>query len=146
MRTLFCYLVIALLSLPAALVDAGGAPLSSDSVIFQAFYWDVPPGGHWYNTIRNRAEDLKSAGFTHFWFPPPTKGAGGGYSMGYDPYDHYDLGQYDQKGTVETRFGSLAELQAAAAACQNVLLDLVANHMVGAEQQSQDPSNHQWYW
>ncbi|MBA7479769.1 hypothetical protein ES707_15205 [subsurface metagenome] len=127
-------------------VVAGGEPLGSGSVVFQAFYWNVPDGGNWYNTIAGKAAELKSAGFTHFWFPPPTKGASGGYSMGYDLYDHYDLGNYDQKGTVETRFGSLAELQAAAAACENVLLDLVANHMDGATELSQDPSDENWYW
>ena len=127
-------------------VFASGAPLNADSVIFQTFYWDVPEGGTWYDTIRENAPALKAAGFSHFWFPPPTKGAGGGYSMGYDLYDNYDLGQYYQKGTTETRFGSLAELQAAAAACENVILDLVANHMVGAEQQSRDSGDHPWYW
>jgi alpha-amylase len=125
---------------------AGGELLGSDSVVFQAFYWDVSQGGNWYNTIASKAAELKTAGFTHFWFPPPTKGASGGYSMGYDLYDHYDLGNYYQKGTVETRFGSLSELQAAAAACENVLLDLVANHMAGAEAQCQDPADGNWYW
>ncbi len=138
------FLVIA--SVTTSSLFAGGEPLGSDSVVFQAFYRDVPGGGTWYDTIRNRAPELKSAGFTHFWFPPPTKGKGGGYSMGYDLYDHYDLGNYDQKGTVETRFGSLTELQAAAAACENVLLDLVANHMMGAEAQCQDPTDGNWYW
>ena len=133
-------------AIPCNFLFAGGDPLDSDSVIFQAFYWDVPLGGIWYDTIRQNAPALKAAGFTHFWFPPPTKGAGGGYSMGYDLYDNYDLGQYDQKGTVETRFGSLAELQAAAAACENVLLDLVANHMDGATEQDQDPGDGNWYW
>jgi alpha-amylase len=125
---------------------AGGDPLNSHSVVFQTFYWDVPAGGTWYNTIKDKAPGLKSAGFTHFWFPPPTKGASGGYSMGYDLYDNYDLGNYNQKGTIETRFGSLSELQAAAAACENVLLDLVANHMMGAEAQCQDPTDGKWYW
>jgi alpha-amylase len=124
---------------------AGGDPLDSNSVVFQTFYWDVPAGGTWYNTIKDKAPGLKSAGFTHFWFPPPTKGASGGYSMGYDLYDNYDLGNYYQKGTVETRFGSLSELQAAAAACGNVLLDLVANHMTGGEQ-CVDQGNGQTYW
>ena len=133
------FLVIAV---AAECLYAGGRPLDSDSVVFQAFYWNVPEGGNWYNTIAGKAAELKSAGFTHFWFPPPTKGASGGYSMGYDLYDHYDLGSYDQKGTVETRFGSLSELQAAAAACENVLLDLVANHMAGAEAQCDDPDGN----
>jgi len=138
--TFALFLVIAAVTTRS--VIAGGQPLGSDSVVFQAFYWNVPEGGNWYNTIAGKAAELKSAGFTHFWFPPPTKGASGGYSMGYDLYDHYDLGNYDQKGTVETRFGSLAELQAAATACENVLLDLVANHMAGAEAQCDDPSGN----
>jgi alpha-amylase len=142
--TITLFLIIATLS--SGNLFAGGEPLGSSSVVFQTFYWDVPAGGNWYNIIRSKAAELKSAGFTHFWFPPPTKGASGGYSMGYDLYDHYDLGNYDQKGTVETRFGSLSELQAAAAACENVLLDLVANHMAGAEAQCQDPTDGKWYW
>ncbi len=139
----FSWILTALVAGP---VFSGGAPLDSDSVVFQAFYWEVPTGGIWYDRITEEAPGVKQAGFTHFWFPPPTKGASGGYSMGYDLYDNYDLGQYNQKGTVETRFGSLAELQRAAAACENVLLDLVANHMVGAEHQTQDPATGQWYW
>ncbi|MHC4741572.1 MAG: hypothetical protein ACYS8Z_06665 [Planctomycetota bacterium] len=142
LTSLFCW---AILLAAGARLHAAGDPLNSNSVIFQAFYWDVPAGGIWYDTIRDEASALKAAGFTHFWFPPPTKGAGGGYSMGYDLYDNYDLGNYDQKGTVETRFGSLAELQAAAEACGNVLLDLVANHMSGAEGWCQDPTDGQWY-
>ncbi|GEM_PF-425673 len=124
---------------------ADGAPLNSNSVVFQTFYRDVPAGGTWYNTIKDKAPGLKSAGFTHFWFPPPTKGASGGYSMGYDLYDNYDLGNYNQKGTTETRFGSLSELRAAAAACGNVLIDLVANHMMGGAQ-CVDPVDGKSYW
>lgn len=139
-------LILTIVLSTSTVLFGGGAPLTSDSVVFQAFYWDVPSGGTWYDTIRNEAAGLRAAGFTHFWFPPPTKGASGGYSMGYDLYDNYDLGSYDQKGTVETRFGSLSELQAAAAACENVLLDLVANHMAGADAQCQDPVDGKWYW
>ena len=78
-------------ALLAGSLYADADPLGPDSVILQTFYWDVPGGGIWYDTIRTNAPELKSAGFTHFWFPPPTKGAGGGYSMGYDLYDNYDL-------------------------------------------------------
>lgn len=141
-----CLLVIAgAFALCGQIVLAGGAPLAPDSIMFQTFYWDVPGGGTWYDTIAAAAPALKEAGFTHFWFPPPTKAMGGANSMGYDLYDNYDLGQYYQKGTVETRFGSLAELQAAAAACENVMLDLVANHMMGGQQQV-DPVDGKTYW
>ena len=127
-------------------LSAGSSPLTSESIVFQAFFWNVPAGGIWYDTIAEEAPGLKTAGFTHFWFPPPTKGAVGKNSMGYDLYDNYDLGNYYQKGTVETRFGSLAELQNAAEACGNVLLDLVANHMTGSDIQVQDPNDGKMYW
>jgi hypothetical protein len=32
--------------------------------------------------------------------------------MGYNPYDYFDLGDYDQKGGVKTYFGNKAELEA----------------------------------
>ena len=68
------YLVIAgAFALFGQIVLAGGAPLASDSVIFQTFYWDVPGGGTWYNTIAAAAPGLKEAGFTHFWFPYGTQ-------------------------------------------------------------------------
>lgn len=45
---------------------AGGRPLDSDSVVFQAFFWNVPEGGNWYNAIAGKAAELGSADFTHF--------------------------------------------------------------------------------
>ena len=113
----------------------GGDPLSSSSIMLQAFYWDCPQG--WYSDIESAASGLKSAGFTHFWYPPPCRGMGGTGSMGYDITDNYDL---------NTRFGGQSDLQAAAAATGNVLLDLVCNHMMGAADQCQDAGNGQWYW
>ena len=43
------------------------------------------------------------------WLPPANKAANW-ESMGYDPYDYYDLGEFDQKGGVPTCFGSKADL------------------------------------
>ena len=31
--------------------------------------------------------------------------------MGYDPYDYYDLGDIDQKGSIPTWFGSRSQLE-----------------------------------
>src|SRR6185295_19786295 len=39
----------------------------------------------------------------------PTKG-GSGYSVGYDLFDPFDLGDKDQRGTVATRYGTKDEL------------------------------------
>lgn len=86
-------------------------------VMMQGFYWDVPAGGTWYNTMKSKAAELANMaggyGIDAIWFPPASKADNGAYSMGYDPFDYYDLGQYNQKGSTETRFGSQAELKSA---------------------------------
>ena len=53
-------------------------------------------------------------GITDLWLPPAYKGASGGYSVGYDTYDLFDLGEFDQKGSVATKYGDKAALEHAA--------------------------------
>jgi alpha-amylase len=79
-------------------------------VFMQGFYWDSPPGGIWWDSLAQLAPRLASAGFSAIWYPSPVKGAAGTFSMGYDPYDHYDFGEYNQKGTTATRFGTRSSL------------------------------------
>ena len=59
--------------------------------------------------IKSKLPLIAQAGFTALWLPPANKAAGW-KSMGYDPYDYYDLGEFDQKGGMPTWFGSKAEL------------------------------------
>ena len=113
-------------------------------VMIQGFYWDVPAGGTWYGTMTANAPGLRSMrggyGIDRIWFPPPSKAAGGGFSMGYDPYDYYDLGQYTQKGTTETRFGSQTELKSTIATYKDLgvltMADIVLNHRSGGDSES----------
>jgi alpha-amylase len=112
--------------------------LSPKSDVFmQGFYWNSTPGGIWYDSLAALAPKLASAGIGGIWFPSPSKGAGGGFSMGYDPYDHYDFGEYFQKGSKETRFGSKQELINAIATFHTVGIevyaDAVMRHMMGGE-------------
>ena len=57
--------------------------------------------------------------------------------MGYGVYDTYDLGEFDQKGTVPTKYGTKDEYLAAVRALQEagleVLADIVLNHRMGAD-------------
>lgn len=53
--------------------------------------------------------ELAEAGYTGLWLPPPTKGSGG-FSVGYDVQDPFDLGDKDQSGTIRTRYGTKDEL------------------------------------
>lgn len=107
-------------------------------VFMQGFYWNSPPGGIWWDSLKALSPRLASAGFSAIWFPSSSKGAGGGFSMGYDPYDHYDFGDYNQKGSRETRFGSKTELKGAIDAFHDVgmlvFADAVVRHMMGGEQ------------
>jgi len=106
-------------------------------VIMQAFYWDYPQGGVWWNTVKGKVDSWKAAGITDIWLPPAQKSDGGGFSMGYNPYDFHDLGQYNQKGTTETRAGSYAELTSlitkAHSQSMGVYADIVINHNSGGD-------------
>jgi|GEM_PF-2035682 len=113
-----------------------GTPKSD--VFLQAFYWNSTPGGLWWDSLAKLAPRLASAGIGAVWFPAPTKGAAGSLSMGYDIYDHYDFGEFNQKGSVKTRFGSRQELinsiNTFHANGIRVFADAVMGHMNGAEQ------------
>ncbi|MFH0735682.1 MAG: putative Ig domain-containing protein [bacterium] len=84
---------------------------TQSDVILQGYYWNLTPGGIWWDSLSTLSTGLASSLFESIWIPSPSKGSSGKFSMGYDIYDHYDFGNYFQCGTLETRFGSLKELQ-----------------------------------
>jgi alpha-amylase len=53
---------------------------------------------------------LKATGIDSIWIPPACKGAGGKEANGYDVYDLYDVGEFDQKGAKATKWGTKEEL------------------------------------
>ena len=73
--------------------------------------------------------------------PPAYKGTGGKSDVGYGVYDTYDLGEFDQKGTVATKYGTRAEYLEAVAALHRagieVMADIVLNHRLGADAQEE---------
>lgn len=106
-------------------------------VMMQAFYWDCPAGGNWWNTISNKVTSWGNAGMSAIWLPPVSKAQNGPFSMGYDPTDYFDFGDFNQNGTVETRFGSKTELTTLIANAHNqnmqVYADIVINHNSGGQ-------------
>jgi alpha-amylase len=121
---------------------------AQNDVMMQAFYWDVPTdvalkNGTWWDNLKNKSIMLKNAGIKGVWVPSPAKGNFGIYDMGYGIFDHYDLGNYNQKGTTETRFGSRLELEQMISAMHansiDVYADIVLNHIYTNE--DQDESN-----
>ncbi len=124
-------------------------------VIMQAFYWDCPrlEGREyaWWSCVTGKVTSLRKAGFTALWLPPPYKAANlGGPSMGYDPYDYYDLGAIDQKGARETWFGSEDELRALITAAHDqgmqVYADVVFNHNSGGDAPEVNPLDNVTCW
>lgn len=59
--------------------------------------------------VSEKIPEIAEAGYTSLWLPPPAKGMGG-FSVGYDLFDPFDLGDKNQRGTVRTRYGTKDEL------------------------------------
>jgi alpha-amylase len=109
-------------------------------VMMQAFYWDVPSGGNWWNTVGTKVIAWGNAGIGSIWLPPASKAQNGAFSMGYDPTDYFDFGDFNQNGSTETRFGSKTELvnliTKAHTENMKVYADIVINHNSGGASES----------
>src|SRR5262249_17310875 len=105
--------------------------------MMQFFHWYTPADGSLWTEAAARAPELAQAGITGVWLPPAYKGMGGGFDVGYGVYDMYDLGEFDQKGSVRTKYGTKDEYVAAIKALQSdglqVYADIVLNHRIGAD-------------
>lgn len=108
-----------------------------NETMIQYFEWDLPADGLLWKRCQAQAPKLKEAGFTKIWLPPAYKAMNGASDVGYGVYDTYDLGEFDQKGSVATKYGTKDEyIQAVKALQKNhieVLADVVLNHMMGAD-------------
>ncbi len=120
-------------------IPCAGQPSESEKrILMQGFYWDCyneTGKGLWWNFLASKTSALAAAGITEMWLPVSSKGSSGGFSMGYDPYDYYDLGNFDQRGSIKTGFGSRAELQSLISVMHinglKAYADLVFNHNFG---------------
>ncbi|MEO5564763.1 MAG: alpha-amylase [Chitinophagaceae bacterium] len=106
--------------------------------IFQFFHWYYSPEGNLWVHAKAEAARLAQLGVTHVWLPPAYKSGRGVHEPGYGAYDLYDLGEFDQKGTVRTRHGSKDEYLACIKKFHRhdiqVLADIVLNHKNGADE------------
>lgn len=116
------------------------AVASQANVLMQGFYWNAPstPAGgteYWWDHLARNANAIRLSGMTGIWIPPVWKGDSGGYSMGYDPFDDYDIGSKNQKGTIPTRFGTRETLERACSVFRanglEIYCDIVDNHRNG---------------
>jgi alpha-amylase len=109
-----------------------------NGVMMQYFEWYLPSDGTHWQRLEKDAQALADAGFTALWLPPASKGSGGAQDVGYSAYDLFDLGEFDQKGSIRTKYGTKAELMAAVSAAHvaglQVYADAVFNHKNGGDE------------
>ncbi|MBS6185015.1 MAG: alpha-amylase, partial [Clostridium celatum] len=109
-----------------------------NGTMMQYFEWFLLPYCKLWNEISSEASNLRDLGITALWMPPAYKGIGGGYDVGYGAYDLYDLGEFNQKGSIETKYGSKDEyLMAIKILNKNGIQsygDIVLNHKMGADE------------
>lgn len=111
---------------------------NNNKTMMQYFEWYLPEDGLLWKNIIAQAKKLKNSGINMVWLPPAYKGALGNKSVGYDVYDTYDLGEFEQRGSVATKYGTKKGYLKAIKALQKqeieVLADVVLNHMMGADE------------
>ena len=108
-----------------------------NGVMMQFFHWYVEADGSLWTELADKADELANAGITAVWLPPAYKGVEGANDVGYGVYDRYDLGEFDQKGSVRTKYGTRGEYVSAIHRIQqagiDMYADVVINHMMGAD-------------
>lgn len=109
-----------------------------NAVILQGFEWYLPDDGNHYNKLKEMAKHFAEVGFNAVWLPPFCK-ATGTNDVGYGIYDLYDLGEFDQKGSVRTKYGTKEELISMIETLHEnniaVYGDIVLNHKAGADEE-----------
>lgn len=112
--------------------------MSSNDTMMQYFEWYLPSDSTLWNKLTKDVKHLENIGITHLWLPPAYKGASGKNDVGYGVYDLYDLGEFDQKGSIPTKYGTKEEYVDTIKILKEnnikVLADIVLNHKMGADE------------
>ena len=107
-----------------------------NQTLMQYFEWYLPDDGQHWNRLAMDAPNLAAKGIKKIWMPPAFK-ATASNDVGYGIYDLFDLGEFDQKGTVRTKYGLKEEyLQAIQTLKDNgidPIADVVLNHKAAAD-------------
>jgi alpha-amylase len=105
--------------------------------LYQTFHWYSKNDGSFWRGLAGNAPVLQKKGFSALWLPPACKGMGGIYDVGYGVYDLFDFGEFNQKGTVRTKYGSRKDYETCISKAKHcglsVYADVVLNHKMGAD-------------
>jgi hypothetical protein len=85
-----------------ALVQSALTPRAHAEAMLQIFNVE-------WSELTRKLPEIAEAGYTSLWLPPPAK-AGSVFSVGYDLFDPFDLGDLNQRGTIRTKYGTKEEL------------------------------------
>lgn len=116
---------------PGAAEQAPAPPkpgVHPDALMFQGFGWDSwKHEGGWWKHVAALVPELKAAGCTHLWLPPPSQSVA---PQGYLPGQLYNLSA--------SKYGSEQDLKALVAALKEAgivaIADVVINHRCADEQ------------
>ncbi|MCJ1259888.1 hypothetical protein MMC24_007727 [Lignoscripta atroalba] len=107
-----------------------------NKTMMQAFEWYAPADQKHWQRLSCAMAGLKSTGIDNMWIPPGCKAANP-EGNGYDIYDLYDLGEFDQKGARSTKWGSKEDLMQLIDSAEGVGIgvywDAVLNHKAAAD-------------
>ena len=107
-----------------------------NQTLMQYFEWYLPSDGQHWSRLAEDAPHLADLGIRKVWMPPAFK-ATSANDVGYGVYDLFDLGEFNQKGTVRTKYGFkedyLQAIQALKEAGIQPMADVVLNHKAAAD-------------
>jgi alpha-amylase len=91
-----------------------------------------PPILQWFEsthqTIEDRIPDIFMAGYGFVWLPPPYRADQGNFSVGYDVYDRFDLGQPGRPTLYGTENGLKSLARTLHRAGIDLHVDFIVNH------------------
>ena len=112
--------------------------MSQNGLMMQYFESYLPGDHSLWNHLKDEASKLKTLGVSSIWLPPAYKGVGGDEDVGYGVYDLYDLGEFNQKGSIPTKYGTKKEYIEMIKEVQKkgieIYADAVLGHRIGADE------------
>nr|POE86455.1 alpha-amylase [Quercus suber] len=120
--------------------------VADNTTILQSFEWHSPSSppkpsethsqhSH-YALLTRHLSNLAELGISTIWLPPGCK-ANNPHGNGYDCYDLWDLGEFDQKWTRSTKWGSREELTGLLTRAHELsvdcIFDAVLNHKTAGD-------------